>query len=218
MTEEHSIPDFSGDDFANDKEIQERRAAVKAYHQMIEDSWSLIQQELDAKEASHINFKGFSMFKDLSAMIAYSMKAINQEVTVRISSANYQSTYPMGKYSGTTMDQYLFGHITFPTSYPRTYIHKESIKEKFEDLFLKRDLDFPDHRKFSRTFQVLTEDQYRLKNLLQLKNLNELAAFPEMELEFSGNTALFRSSRKPISLQEAAVFCNLTKVLLRVFR
>jgi hypothetical protein len=217
MTDNQYIPDFSGDDFVNDKEIQKTRAAIKAYEKMIEDSLLFIRQELKVQDASHINFKGFHMFKSLSATITHSMKSINQNNELRVSLAEYSSAFPTGKSSNSGTDLYLFGYISLRSNYPRTYIHKETIKEKIEDIFLKRDVDFPHSKKFSRKFQVLTEDKNTLQNLLQLRNLDDLVNFSEMELEFSNNVALFRSSRKPVSIEEAAVFCEMTKVLLNVF-
>lgn len=211
------LPDFSGDDFANDKEILEHRAAIKAYEKMIEDSLSVIRQELKMQDVDHINFKGFHMFRSLNAIITRSMKSLDQNYEIRVSLSEYTSSYPVPKNPNTGTDLYLFGHITLKNNYPRTYIHKETIKEKIEDVFLKRDVDFSESRRFSRKFQVLTENSNSLQNLLQFKNLDPLADFPDMELELSGNTALFRSSRKPVSTEEATSFSNLSKALLSIF-
>ena len=217
MIDNEYVPDFSGDDFANDKEIQKHREAIKAYEKMIEDSLTVIRQELKVQDASHINFKGFHMFKSLSATITHSMKSTIPNNELRVSLAEYYSAAPTAKSSNSGSDLYLFGHISFKVNYPRTYVHRETIKEKIEDIFLKRDVDFPNSKKFSRKFQVLTEDKKRLQDLLQFKRLDDLIDFPEMEVEFSNNTALFRSSRKPVSIEEANIFCDMTKVLLTVF-
>lgn len=217
MTDNQTIPDFSGDDFANDKEIQKIRAESKAYEKMIEDSLSFIKQELKVQDASDPDFQGFHMFESLSATITHSMKSSIQNKELHVCLAEYSSAFPTAKSSNSGTDQYLFGHISLRNNYPRTYIHKETIKEKLEDIFLKRDLDFPHSKKFSSKFQVLTEDKNSLQNLLQFRNLDDLINFSEMELEFSNNVALFRSSRKPVSIEEASVFCEMTKVLLNVF-
>lgn len=217
MTDRNHLPDFSGDDFANDKDILAQRAAIKAYEKMIEDSLALIARELKMNTASHINFKGFHMFKNLSAIITKSMKSIGQTYEIRASVAEYTSSYPVPRNPNTGTDLYLFGHMTLKKIYPRTYIHKETIKEKIEDLFLKRDLDFPQSKKFSRKFQVMTADKESLHQLLQFKNFDPLTAFPDMELELSGNTALFRNSRSALSIEEATDFCKLSKALLTIF-
>jgi hypothetical protein len=217
MTDNQIIPDFSGDDFANDKEIQKTRAASKAYAQMIEESLTVIRQALKAQDASHTNFKAFYMFKSLRATVKHSMKTVLQNKDLRISLAEYYSTFPTGKYSNSGIDQYLFGYLTLKNSYPRTYIHPETIKEKIVDIFLQRDVDFSHSKQFSSRFQVLTENKNSLSNLLQFKNLDGLAHFPEMELELFNNMVLFRSSRKPVSITEAALFCEMVKVILSIF-
>ncbi|MCF1713285.1 hypothetical protein L0U88_01425 [Flavihumibacter sp. RY-1] len=214
--DEH-IPDFSGDDFANDKEIQKTRAAIKAYEKMVNDSLNVIRRELNCEDSSHINLKGFHMFKSLTATLTHSMKSVIGDKIVRVSLADYFSSLPVPKNSNSGTDQYIFGHISLKKSYPRTYIHQETIKEKIEDIFLKRDLDFPDSKKFSRKFQVLTEDGKRLQDLLQFKKLDDFADFPEMEIELFNNKVLFRTSRKPVSIEEATIFCDLTKIILSVF-
>lgn len=63
----------------------------------------------------------------------------------------------------------------------------------------------------------MTEDKEGLHQLLQFKNFDPLTVFPDMELELSGNTALFRNSRKPVSVEEAITFCNLSKAVLDIF-
>ncbi|MGC4104037.1 hypothetical protein [Ferruginibacter sp.] len=217
MTDDHEIPDFSGDDFANDKDIQKERAAIKAYNKMIDDALALIKKELNVQDASHINLKGFEMFKSLTATIIDSLRSVNESKALQVSLARYNSSYPIARSSNGGTDLYLFGHITLKNNYPHTYIHKETIKEKIADIFLKLEVDFPDSKKFSRRFYVLTEDKKKLQDILQFKDLDQLTAFPDMEMEFSSNTLLFRSSRKPVSLEEAAVFCELAKTLLTLF-
>lgn len=217
MTDNQYIPDFSGDDFANDKEIQKARAEIKKHEKLIEDSLSVIKQELGVKDASHTNFKGFHMFKSLRATITQSMKSVVQNKELRISLATYSSAFPTAKSSNSGSDQYVFGYILSKNNYPRTYIHKETIKEKIEDIFLRRDVDFPESRKFSRRFQVLTEDADKLKKIFQTKDLDSLANFSEMELEINKNMILFRSSRKSVSVDEANIFCDLAKVLVTIF-
>lgn len=217
MTDANRIPDFSGDDFANDKEVQKMRAEARAYDQMIHRCLSLIQKELHLEDSSDVSLNGFYMFKNLAASITHSMKSVSQHNELRVSIVEYSSSFPTARAVNAGTDHYLFGHMRIRNSYPSTYIHKETIREKIEDVFLKRDVDFENSKKFSRKFQVLTEDKERLKTLLQLKNLDVFIDFPAMELEFSGSTCLFRSSRKPVSLEEANVFCALAKQLIELF-
>lgn len=216
MTEPEFIPDFSGDDFAHDKEIQRARAERKAYEKLVQECLKLIGEELNASESGHINFKGFHLFKPLSATLKQSFKSVLNDKVVWVSLVEYESAFPTARDSNGGSDQYLFGHISFSTQFPRTYIQKETLKEKIEDLFLKQDTDFTHSKKFSKKFHVVTEDKNKLAHLFQSKNLDALIDFPDLELEFLNNTALFRSSRKPISMEESQTFCDITKVLVSI--
>lgn len=217
MNNNQFIPDFSGDDLAHNKEVQRSRAEREAYEKTIQESMSVIRQELNAEDSSHINFKDFYMFKPLTATIKNSVKSVINDKNIRISLAEYHSEFPTARDHNSGSDEYLFGYIPLITSYPRTYIHKETLKEKIEDIFLKRDVDFTTSKSFSRRFQVLTENRNLLEKMFLSKSLDNLTNFPEMELEFYNNAALYRSSRKPISIEEAKIFCELTKVLSFIF-
>ncbi|MFZ1528663.1 MAG: hypothetical protein WAT19_07930 [Ferruginibacter sp.] len=217
MTENFEIPDFSGDDFADDKEIQQIRAAEKAYLNMVNEALELIKRNLNVIDSSHINLKGFHMFKSLYPILRQSMKSVNSNKKLRISLASYSSSFPTAKSANSGTDQYLFGHLETKNKYPRAYFHRETIKEKIENIFLRRDVDFKNSRAFSRKFQALTEDKDQLLNLLQFKDLDILTNFPEMEFEFCNNTMLFRTSRKAISVEEASIFCELSKAMEKLF-
>lgn len=217
MANNEYVPDFSGDDFADNKEIQRQREEIKAYEEMIEDVLDLVQRVLGVQKSAHMNFKRFHMFKSLSATVTHSMESVSPDNNLRVCLAEYDDAFPTAKSANSGTDLYLFGHISLQSSYPRTYIHKETVKEKIEDLFLKRDVDFSESKKFSGKFQVLTEDKSKIQSLLQFKNLDDLVDFAELELELYENGALFRSSRKPISIEQASIFCNLSKTLLTIF-
>lgn len=216
MNADHTGPDFSGDDFADDPEIQKHRAEIKAYQKMIDDSLSLIGQRLQAEESSHINLKGFQMFKSKAPFINVTMRSASAINELRVVLASYHSSYPTGRLSNSGSYQYVYGYFRLQAKYPPTYIQPETIREKIADLILKLDVDFADNKKFSRKFRVLTSDKDQLQRLLQYKELDQLVLFPEMELELNGDACLFRHSSKAISVEEAARFCDLTVKLYDV--
>jgi hypothetical protein len=205
------IPDFSGDDFVNDKEIQKTRQAVEKERKVIEDSMTIIQNELNVKKSSHKNLKSFGMFKTLQPILISSFSSTNSSLTISI--AEYYSSYSTPKNPNSGSDKYLFGHLQLKRMFPTTYICKETIKEKIADLFLKIDTDFTEHKKFSRKFHVLTQDKDKLTSMLQFKNLDSLITFPDMEIEIINNACLFRNSRRRISPDEATRFSSLAKTL-----
>ena len=215
-TEDNSmeVPDFSGDDFINDPEIQKTRKEAQAYKQLIEDSLAIVKKELNLEESSHKNFKSFQMFRNLTATILESYQSTSFPTRMMVSIAEYTSFYPKARSSST--DKYFFGYMEVLKEFPPTYICHESIREKINNLFSTNDTDFPENKKFSWKFNVITQDEKRLTDLLKFKDLDELTAFPEMEVEIQGKSCLFRHARLPISLEEANQFSALARILSNI--
>ncbi len=136
---------------------------------------------------------------------------------LHVSAVEYSSSFPTAKYANSGTDQYLFGNFIMPKSFPKTYVCKETIREKITELFFRSELDFEHSKRFSRKFHVLTDDKNQLSELLQFKDLDTFVVYPVMELEIQGKNCLFRSSRKAISIQEAINFSELTKKLVKIF-
>jgi hypothetical protein len=212
MQENFTVPDFSGDDFKNDKEILKHREMQRQYEQMVDESLKSVRTELGVENGAHKNLKIFSMFRSLAPIVLASMSSDRYHVSL----VQYSTAVPMPRMSNHGTDEYLFGLIEMKRSYPKTYIHKETLREKIADLVLKNDMDFSHSKKFSRKFYVLTEDKKQLADLLQFKELDQLTDYPEMELEINDNKCLFRNSRRPISREETIRFCSLAKLLVTI--
>ena len=211
-------PDFSGDDFVNDKEIQKARREAEAYNRLINESLAVVRDELELRESSHTNFKKFLMFKNLQPILIDSFRAQRAPLPLIVSVAQYRSGYPIPKNHNSGSDLYLFGSIGYNKQFPKSYICRETIREKMVDLFSRQEIDFKEHKRFSRCFHVISQDGKRLTDLFQYKHMDELAAFPNMELEIHENSCLFRNSRCSISMEEASDFAELAKTLVGIFK
>lgn len=207
------IPDFSGDDFIDDKEVQKLRKEREAYNKMVDQCLTILKQELTLTQSGHKNFKTFHMFKNLepTTIDTYTSSAFPCRVMVSI--AQYGSSYPTGRVANAGIDNYLFGYIELRKEFPSTYVCKETMQQKIINLFVRNDVDFSDHKKFSNKFNVVTKDEKRLESLLRFKNMDHLSAFPELEIEIHGHDCLFRNSRRSISPREATEFSELAKML-----
>lgn len=204
------------DDFANDKEIQRLRKARQEYAEMYDECIRVISTELFLEPASHRNMKGFVMFKTLNTPILSASFNSTAGNNLQVSVVEYHSSYRTAKDSNSGTDIYFFGMISLQRNYPPTYIFRETAREKITDLFLKQDVDFSGQKKFSRKFHVITHDKEKLMPLLSDKPLDELAIFPELEIEINGQNCLFRVSRKPVSPEEAKQFVLLAKTIMQI--
>lgn len=215
--ENSEIPDFSGDNFANDKEILKARKIALEQQKLFDDSISIIREGLKVEESSHKNLKGFSMFKTLRPVVISSFRSITDKSHLLVSVAEYFSSVETPRIRNSGTDAYLFGCLKLKRNFPKTYICKESIREKITDFFLRLETDFREYKKFSKKFYVLTEDKARFEDLIRFGNIDELILFPDMELEIINDYCVYRNSRRPVSPHEAAEFVQLTKALLKVF-
>jgi len=142
------VPDFSGDDFINDKEIQRARKEAQAYKKLIEDSVAIVKSELSLQESSHKNFKKFQMFKGSTATILDSYASSRFPPKLIVSIAEYRSSYATARYSNSGIDKYFFGYMETVKEFPPTYICKESIGEKIVVYSKKPIRIFPSTKNF----------------------------------------------------------------------
>ena len=111
--------DFSGDDFANDKQIQKLRAEAKAYEMMVDESLSIIEERFDITESSHRNLKKYDMIKGLLATINYSTSSKIDNRSLHVSLVTYSSSFSTARSSNCGTDQYRCRHqpnLSWPQS------------------------------------------------------------------------------------------------------
>lgn len=211
------MPNFETDDFANDKEIQKIRKEQEKQDKIISDSISVVSKQLSLEKVSHKNMKHFLMFhSQINPIVRNSFKSNNENFPLRVSLVEYYSSYRTAKGGSSGTDLYFFGMISLNKTYPLTYCYQETIREKMVDLFVKGDVDFKEHKKFSSQFHLITKDEEKLRILLLNKPLDDLAAFPEMEAEINENLCLFRVSRKPVSEKQAIEFSQLANLICKI--
>ena len=215
---DHEIPDFLDDDFANDKEILRLRKGTSLDRELIDESVAVLRAAFNFVGSDAGDMEDFVMLSNLKAFTVESHHCVSDHQKILALILEYSSAYPTGKSSNSGTDLYLFGRLTLPRKYPKTYICKETIREKLMELFMKRETDFAEHGKFSARFHVLTEDPARLTDLLRLAPMEELIRFPDLELEIQGDQCFYRDAARPLSTDRAASFVELTRILLRVFR
>lgn len=182
----------------------------------MEQSISIVKEELGLESSSHKYLKGFSMFRHLDPRVVETYQSMSAPLQITVSVVEYMSSYPLPRDDNSGLNYYLFGVIELKKKFPKTYICKERIPEKIFDLITRMETDFPEHRKFSRNFHVLTLDSDQLRDLFRPKDLAQLTAFPDMEVEIHENSCLFRHSRCAVSLKEAERFSELAKSLVEI--
>lgn len=187
------------------------------YEEMLDKCGARLCHALGLKERDdHETLDGYIMFYSLREPVVERSFMVESPNSLEVSMVEYTSSL-RGRYSQNAhADLYLFGLMELKHSYPTTYIYRETFREKFVDLFVKGDIDFPQQKLFSNRFHVVTKDKAKLMLLLNSKPLDLLAAFPHLELELDGNKCLFRVSQDEVSPEETDKFIELVNVLKKV--
>jgi hypothetical protein len=221
-------PDFSGDDFADDVDIQRQRSDAQRHKEMVNDAMIQIASAFSLQEMSDDSYdesndawinllEKFVMFNNLNGGIEAAYSNTNGADEMLVVAVEHTTSYPTARNSNRGSNLCLLGMIRLKKSYPKTYICRETIREKIMDFFLRRETDFPEHKKFSDKFYLLTDDAERLRTLFQFSPLDELVQFPELELEIQGDYCLFRHSGDELWKEEGLKHIELTRVLQRIF-
>ena len=216
--EQLKIPDFSEDDFENDKEVKKWRDAEKEYEKMIDESVTLVCNAFSASTSSHKNFKGFDLHRLINLpFILETYTGTVGRKTILFSLVQYHTSMVAGRTRLSGTDEYFVGVITLERSYPHTIIQRETIALKINNLFVPGDIDFTHAKRFSSKFHVISKDEERLRRSFDNADLDRLNEFSNAEIEIRDNECYFRTGRKPASREEAEVFIELAKTISGIF-
>lgn len=162
------IPDFSPDEFDNDKEVKKWREEEKEFAKFMDDCIKSVAIPFNATKSSHKNLKGFELHKLIEKpFIVESQKGNHGKKTVFFSVIEYHTSVKAGRTTSSGSDHYFVGVITLDKSYPHTILQKETLALKIHNLFVPVDVDFKHAWWFSFNFHVITKDKDRLKKLLE---------------------------------------------------
>ena len=185
---------------------------------MLKDSTKVISEAFLLQPVSdYIRLNDFMIFKSLrSPKISTALKSVNGNIELQVVLVQYTWWVAGGKLQSGNAESFL-GLLKFRKDYPATCIFKETLREKISDWFVKQDVDFEDQKRFSGQFHVVSKDKEKLQMLLLDKPLDELAQFPDIEVELKGNYCLFKFSNRWLSRGEAHGFVELSKTLHKIF-
>jgi hypothetical protein len=191
------------DQFSRDDEWDETN------EEFVKECIAVISKRIPLEKADYEAMDSFLMYK------SHGRREGEPFVYDNYFSADYNLQVSVVSYAPhkTQTFEHLFGLFTLQKEFPLTYIFRETMKERIADFFVKADVDFKEQKKFSKAFHVVTKDREKLKLLFMGRQLDELAEFPEMEVEIKGKQCLFRASMGSIDEEEAEKFIKLVMLL-----
>lgn len=82
-----------------------------------------------------------------------------------------------------------------PQDIGRAFIRKETMADKFADLFTKVDIDFPEYPNFSKNYYVMGEKPDRIKHYLPKRIIESLEKVEDLSIEINGDRGLLRTGK-----------------------
>ena len=172
-----------------------------------------LENEYSFKSSNNPNLNLFYLFNTKeSAKILNTWQVFENEDYFKLIMLQYNSFIdaagPTGGSRSYKSDGYLYGIISTKLNYGHVLIRPEKILDKVIEIFNPVELDFPHHKKFSRQFFVLSDNQRFVLQNFNFEILEFLSSFKKLELEIVKNHCLFRLE-KSINKKEAHQLCKL---------
>jgi hypothetical protein len=111
--------------------------------------------------------------------------------------------------------KYMFGYLTTSVDLGHTIIRPETLSDKIVEILKPVEIDFPQFRKFSRMYYVLSDNETALENWLNEDIANLFVSSNGIEVEFKNDECLFRLP-KPINELELNKLCDFGLSLDRI--
>ena len=127
-------------------------------------------------------------------------------------SVNYQIQHVKPKYHQrlTELEFAGLGNLTVDLS--KTFIRRETLSDKINEIFVPIEVDFDFDREFSKKYYVLTDNQENLRQKMPPQLLEIIKDQPDVEIEINGRKLLIRNCQR-ITVDGAF---NLAKFLLEL--
>lgn len=130
---------------------------------------------------------------------------------------DYKYTIGSGKSSHTyTQTALLFGKSDLHL--PTFELRPEGFFDRLADALGRKDIDFPEHERFSRLYHLRGDDEQAIRALLTQDKLDYLAAHPGLSIEARGGAMLYYRAGKTVKVEELPTFIENGLELWRMFQ
>ncbi|MFC7000128.1 hypothetical protein [Rufibacter roseus] len=144
-----------------------------------------------------------SVFKELTGKEGFKHLATYEVSSKRnrlyLCVAQYQVYFP-NRYkleSPYKTDYYLYGFLRLDDSIGKVFMRPETTADKITELFKKQELDFSNHKIFSRKYYLLASDHRKVSEKFSTRVLDALSSIDTVLLECNLKRFLFSIDEKP---------------------
>lgn len=152
-----------------------------------------------------------------NASLTNSWKIKKNNNNFQIACIEIDSTLNIYRQKETQTHKFLYGLVNTSKDFGNSLLTKETLADKFADLFLKIDIDFEAKRGFNTKYHCISTDLDKFTKAMSNELMDYLAAINHINLEFKNNFCLFRTEKSIIdqknNLELFSIGIELSKML-----
>lgn len=143
-----------------------------------------------------------------SPRILSAWKISNEYSFFKLCMVEYKSLLENEGYQEFIYHPYLYGIIQARQDFGHIIIRPKKIIDKIIGIFIKPEIDFLNHKKFSKKFSVFAKDRTMTMEILSKDYLDFFTLYSKLEIEFYNDLCVFRLE-KAIDMRETKTLCEI---------
>jgi len=173
---------------------------------------SEIKKKYTVNSISNSNIREFSIFNCKIKPILYKtfqISDLNSSINlcyVRFTHEWVEASYSGGRKCEET-NSYHFGYIENTINLGNTIIRPESFYDKCIDFFIHVEIDFKEHKEFSKKYYLITENEQLVRDNLNKRIMDLFCNYNDIYIEFRNNKCLFFLNSK-MNLKSSLLLCE----------
>ncbi len=173
---------------------------------------SEIKKKYTVNSISNSNISEFSIFNCKIKPILYKTFQISDSNSsinlcyVRFTHEWVEASYSGGRKCEET-NSYHFGYIENTINLGNTIIRPESFYDKCIDFFIHVEIDFKEHKEFSKKYYLITENEQLVRDNLNKRIMDLFCNYNDIYIEFRNNKCLFFLNSK-MNLKSSLLLCE----------
>jgi hypothetical protein len=132
----------------------------------------------------------------------------NEDSFFKLCMVEFESLLENEGYQEFLYNPYLYGIIQTKQDFGHIIIRPKKFADKIIGIFIKEEIDFSNHKKFSKNFSVFAKDRARTMEILSKELLDFFTMYRKLEIEFFNDLCVFRLE-KAIDMRETKTLCEI---------
>jgi len=197
-------------------ETENERKLRKEFKKIIEDIFDLLNEEFQIEKRNRINItqnrlEKFFIYSSRNSPELIDVWEISKGgATFYLCNVAFETTLNIRGYVSSLnriqKHNYFYGFLKPSRNFGTSLIRPETIQDKINELFIKTEVDFKEHKAFSSKYYCVAQDKEKFKKAMSLSLMEYLSSLKYIELEFNEDGCLFRLEHSIANKEDAFKF------------